>query len=175
MLSYLEWSITHFRNKTTFEHFPVDLYWSGQKINATSDHWYQNSEIYLHFMCSDATINFWKFHRDHLKTVATAQSRIFLKMGHLTWPGDLTSHDLGTEIFIKATKRMHKKVRKNGGAARCRFSAIRENLRGRLYAPPPAGHRSKLLHGLCLSFMWRRQIDAAYGTIRFASKSALFF
>ena len=56
----------------------------------------------------------------------------------LTWPGDLTFSDLGLKFLHKVSNSIVSRYWKNGGAARRRFSAIREKPEGwAFFAPPP--------------------------------------
>ena len=56
----------------------------------------------------------------------------------LTWPGDLTFGDLGLKFLHKVSNSIVSRYWKNGGAARRRFSAIREKPEGwAFFAPPP--------------------------------------
>ena len=48
----------------------------------------------------------------------------------LTWPGDLTFGDLGLKFSHKVWNSIVSRYWKNGGAARRRFSAIREKPEG---------------------------------------------
>ena len=62
----------------------------------------------------------------------------------LTWPGDLTFGDLGLKVLHKVSNSIVSRYWKNGGAARCRFSAIREKPEGwAFFAPPPSSARVK--------------------------------
>ena len=63
----------------------------------------------------------------------------------LTWPGDLTFGDLGLKFWHKVCNSILSRYWKNGGAARRRFSAIREKPEGRaFFAPPPSSARVKI-------------------------------
>ena len=63
----------------------------------------------------------------------------------LTWPGDLTFGDLGLKFLHKVSNSIVSRYWKNGGAARRRFSAIREKPEGwAFFAPPPSSARVKL-------------------------------
>ena len=64
----------------------------------------------------------------------------------LTWPGDLTFSDLGLKFLHKVSNSIVSRYWKNGGAARRRFSAIRENRRGGHFCPPPSSARVKWRH-----------------------------
>ena len=56
----------------------------------------------------------------------------------LTWLGDLTFGDLGLKFLHKVSYSIVSRYWKNGGAARRRFSAIREKPEGwAFFAPPP--------------------------------------
>ena len=56
----------------------------------------------------------------------------------LTWPGDLTFGDLGLKVLHKVSNSIVSRYWENGGAARRRFSAIREKPEGwAFFAPPP--------------------------------------
>ena len=56
----------------------------------------------------------------------------------LTWPGDLTFGDLELKFLHKVSNSIVSRYWKNGGAARRRFSAIREKPEWWAYfAPPP--------------------------------------
>ena len=56
----------------------------------------------------------------------------------LTWPGDLTFGDLGLKFLHKVSNSIVNWSWKNGGAARRRFSTIREQTGGEgNFLPPP--------------------------------------
>ena len=59
----------------------------------------------------------------------------------LTWPGDLTFGDLGLKFSHKVWNSIVSRYWKNGGAARRRFSAIREKPEGRAFFAPPSSAR----------------------------------
>ena len=62
----------------------------------------------------------------------------------LTWPDDLTFGDLGLKLLHKVSNLIVSRCCKNGGAARRRFSNIREKRRdGHFLPPPPSNARVK--------------------------------
>ena len=64
----------------------------------------------------------------------------------LTWPGDLTFGDLGLKFLHMVSNSIVSRYWKNGGAARRRFSAIREKPEGwAFFAPPPSSARVNML------------------------------
>ena len=80
----------------------------------------------------------WRFETNRISSVATAQPQSQKPVLTLTWPGDLTFGDLGLKILHKVSNSIVSRYWKNGGAARRRFSAIREKPEGwAFFAPPP--------------------------------------
>ena len=55
----------------------------------------------------------------------------------LTWPSDLTFGDLGLKLLHKVSNSIVSRYWKNGGAARSRFSTIREKPEGWAFFAPP--------------------------------------
>ena len=72
----------------------------------------------------------------------------------LTWPGDLTFGDLGLKFLHKVSNSIVSRYRKNGGAARRRFPAIREKTEGWSFLPPsPSNARVNRWANACV-YSW---------------------
>ena len=80
----------------------------------------------------------WKFETNRIHSVATAQPQSQKPILTLTWPSDLTFGDLGLKFLHKVSNSIVSRYWKNGGAARRRFSVIREKPGGEgIFCPPP--------------------------------------
>ena len=106
---------------------------SFQKKMVWSENWPDLRSLkskFLRFVGTDAHINIWKFHVNPLRTIVTAQSQIFLKVGSLdlTWWPDLRW--TWAEIFRKGAERMYKKVCKKRQRFAPLFFTIREKRGG---------------------------------------------
>ena len=80
----------------------------------------------------------------------------------LTWPGDLTFGDLELKFLHKVSNSIVSRYWKNGGAARRRFSAIREKPEGwAFFAPPPSSARVREA-GLCWALKMSERLKWAH-------------
>ena len=94
----------------------------------------------IHFAGTDDCIIFRKFHNFPSNTVAGgAVCKVFVRYGHLTWPGwpDLAWPRI--ETFTKVAKNMGDKVGENSAALRAAvFLLSAKNRRGVFKHPPPS-------------------------------------
>ena len=124
--------------ESSFDFLPLKL--RGRKIDRTLSQWYQNSEIYVHFIDAVKDINRWKFQRDPPFGVAITGIQAFseVRSFDVTWWTDLEWP--GSKIFKSCAEKMYKKVCKknHGGAPRCCFWDIcKKNLKDMSKHPPP--------------------------------------
>ena len=76
----------------------------------------------------------WRFETNRISSVATAQPQSQKPV----FDFDLTFGDMGLKFLHKVSNSIVSRYWKNGGAARRRFSAIREKPEGwAFFAPPP--------------------------------------